>query len=141
MAAKRTKSIAEQIAAEDRKLGEEYTFPGTSFTVRIKPVGSHTMLMGGVVPDGYSVKKYRKAITGQIEDPTAEDVETLNATVMEVIKEAVRMGWPAQYDDFVELMLPRLTQSHIQGLFRHLMEMEGLIPQDMFPEATDESPA
>ena len=128
MAAKkpRIKSIADQIASDDRKVGEEYTFPHTGFTVRIKPVGSHLMLMGGAVPNGYDVKKFTDTIYGQVEEPTAEHIDIMNKTMEAVVKEAVRRGWPSQYEDFEALMLPKLPYEDFLHLFQYLMHMEGV---------------
>ena len=115
--------VRSQILAEDQRPGEPFTFPGTRFTVLIKPVGMHMMLMGGAVPEGYDVKKFTDTVAGQVEDITADYVEVLGVTITEICKEAVRLGWSEQYDDFVTLMLPRLEMGHLQSLFEHLQEM------------------
>ena len=134
--------IRAQILAEDQRPGAPYTFPGTQFTVLIKPVGMHMLLMGGAVPEGYEVKKFTDTVLGNVPEVTGDYVEVLQVTVTEICKEAVRLGWPEQYDDFVELMLPRLEMGHLQDLFQRLQEMA--MPdsaQAIFPEPALDNPA
>ena len=115
--------IRSQILAEDQRPGTPYTFPGTQFTVLIKPVGMHMLLMGGAVPEGYEVKKFTDTVMGNVQEVTADYAEVLGLTITEICKEAVRLGWPDQYDDFVKLMLPRLEAVHLQSLYTHLQEI------------------
>ena len=134
--------IRAQITAEDQRPGELYTFPGTQFTVRIKPVGMNMLLMGGAVPEGYEIKKFTDTVLGRVEEMTSDYVEVLQVTVTEICKESVRLGWPDQYDDFVELMLPRLEMGHLQDLFQYLqgMAMPGQA-EAIFPGPTIDDPA
>ena len=73
---------------------------------------------------------------GKAPDVTEEDVAALLEVQVGIIKEAVRRGWPEQYDAFVEHMLPMLGDTDITALWQHLISANSE-NEARFPPADD----
>ena len=145
---KRSTGLRAQMDKYNQAEGEDYTFPVCGITIKIKPVGVHLTLLGGVLPDAFEMEKFEEAVTSGTDGNAETNINathlfTVTRVMVAVCREAFRQGCgndPEEMELFESELLPILTKPDLEDLFSHIQQMGSAAEADVFPVAATAEP-